>query len=298
VVPDRRAGNPTMVLIALVVASFVLMTFDIRSQGEGLTSTFRTGAQALAAPLQDATRVVVDPIVDLLDGIANLTSLRAENGRLRSELETLRAEAAEAGQLRAESELLRTFLNLPGREIPSIVAEIRSGGGPLDTGFTINRGLDAGVVVGNPVVDENDVLLGVVREVFPTSAIVVPVIGPTSGVEVVTGAGDLGVLQGLGSTERLGLLVLGPEFPLFAGDILRTSGRNQGIPGGLQVARVLSDVAPSNGQIDTTEVAPLTDPTFARFVVVLQYSAAPDAVPDEPTDEVPTDGTAPGTSTP
>ncbi len=279
-----------MVLIVLVLASFVLMTFDIRSQGDGLTSTFRTGAQALAAPLQDATRVITDPVVDLLDGMANVTTLRAENERLRGEVETLRANAAEASELRSENELLRTFLNLPGSEIPFIVAEVRSGGGPLDTGFTINQGQDAGVVLGNPVVDENDVLIGIVREVFPASAIVVPVIGPTFGVEVVSAAGDLGVVQGLGSTERLALLALGPEAGLRAGEILKTSGRDAGIPAGLLVAEVLADVEPSNGQIDTTEVAPLADPTFARFVVVLQYSAAP--VVAEPVD----DGTSTSTT--
>lgn len=37
----RRGGNPTVLLTVLIVVSFILMTFDIRSDGEGMAATLR-----------------------------------------------------------------------------------------------------------------------------------------------------------------------------------------------------------------------------------------------------------------
>ncbi|MBK5266465.1 MAG: rod shape-determining protein MreC [Acidimicrobiia bacterium] len=264
-----------MLLTILLVASFLLMTFDVRSQNSGLTATLRTGAQSLTAPLQDASRAVVDPIVDFVDGLANLGSLREENRRLREELNQARLAAAEADSLTERVELLERLMNLPAGDFPQIVAEVRGGTGPLDLGLTINQGLEQGVVVGNPVVDENQVLIGVVTEALPNSAIIRLITDPLSGIQVLTQAGELGVVEGLGTADKLRLTIFDTPFDIGSGEVLRTSGTEAGIPAGLVVGQLTNDARTNGGGIETDDVAPLADGRTLSVVIVVQYGGAP-----------------------
>ena len=287
-------GNLNPLLITLLVVSFLLMTFDVRGQGTGLTATLRTGAQSIAAPLQDAAQAVVDPVVDFVDGLANLTSLRDENERLRDELNEARLAAAEADTLQARVELLEQLLNLPDGEFPRIPAEVRGGSGPLDPGLTINQGLERGVVVGNPVVDENDVLVGVITEALPDSALVRLITDPLSGIAVITSADQLGVLTGLGTPDALQLVIFDTDVNLAAGEVLRTSGTQAGIPAGIQVATLIADARVNGGGIDTVDVVPLADGRTLGVVLIVQFGGDPegigeDAPVDGPVDE-PIDG--------
>ena len=57
-------GSPRrgpLMLGVLVLISFLLMTFDIRSSGEGFTQTFRSGAQTIFNPFQQVAQAVIDP---------------------------------------------------------------------------------------------------------------------------------------------------------------------------------------------------------------------------------------------
>ncbi len=264
-----------MLLTILLVASFLLMTFDVRGQNSGLTATLRTGAQSLTAPLQDASRAVVDPIVDFVDGLANLGSLREENRRLREELNQARLAAAEADSLTERVELLERLMNLPAGDFPQTVAEVRGGTGPLDLGLTINQGLEQGVVVGNPVVDENQVLIGVVTEALPNSAIIRLITDPLSGIQVLTQAGELGVVEGLGTADKLRLTIFDTPFDIGSGEVLRTSGTEAGIPAGLVVGQLTNDARTNGGGIETDDVAPLADGRTLTVVIVVQYGGAP-----------------------
>lgn len=271
----RRHSNPTMLLTTLLVVSFLLMTFDVRGQGSGVTATLRTGAQSLTAPLQDASRAVVDPIVDFFDGLANLGSLRAENVRLRDELNQARLAAADADALAERVDLLERLMNLPPGDYPQTVAEVRGGTGPLDLGLTINQGLEQGVVVGNPVVDENQVLIGVVTESLPNSAIIRLITDPLSGISVLTQAGEVGVVSGLGTANNLNLTIFETLIDIPAGEILRTSGTQEGIPAGLAVAQLEADARTNGGGIETDEVIPLADGRTLNVVIVIQFGGAP-----------------------
>lgn len=287
---SRSAGSPTLLLIVLIVASFILMTFDIRSEGEGLAATLREGAQSLAAPFQDVSRAVSDPFVDMVDGLANLSALREENARLRAENEEFRLNAAAVEDLRTQNDLLRQILRIPKGDIPEIVAVVRSGTGPLDSGFTIDVGLNQGVIAGNPVVNENSVLVGIVKEAFADSSTVLPVISPAQGIDIVTEDGALGVITGLGNPQEVELILLEAQTSLAPGTILRTSGQQSGIPRGLPVAEVMELLQPEGGVIQSSALAPLVDPTGLDIVRVLQFQA-------NPTDEEPAEGETDGTTT-
>lgn len=286
-----------MLLTTLLVASFLLMTFDVRAQGSGITATLRTGAQSLTAPLQDVARAVVDPFVDFFDGLANLGSLREENRRLREELNQARLIAADADALSERVELLERLMNLPPGDYPQVVAEVRGGTGPLDLGLTINQGLEQGVVVGNPVVDENQVLIGVITEALPNSAIVRLITDPLSGIAVLTAAGEEGVVSGLGTADKLRLDIFETSIDIPANEILRTSGTQVGVPAGLAVAQVTADTFTNGGGIESDAVTPLSDGRTLNVVIVIQFGGAPIVTGVDSTTTttttIPTGGTTP-----
>lgn len=275
-IPDRRrAGNPNVLFVALVIASFVLMTFDIRSNGEGLASELRTGAQVLASPLQDGASAVVDPLVNVVDSMLNSTAYREELDRLRTENEELRLLAAETERLQREKDVFQQILNLPPSGIEETFAEVRGGTGPLETGFIITKGINQGVVVGNPVLNEAGILIGVVTEALDDTATVTPIIAVDFGIDVVTPREELGVVNGLGVSDVFQLTLLNAEFPLLPGEILYTSGQTPGIPADLPVAEVVTLITPEGGLIQSNDVTPLADPSTLTLVRVVLFQSEP-----------------------
>ena len=262
----RRGGNPTVLLTVLIVVSFILMTFDIRSDGEGMAATLREGAQSLAAPLQDASRQISDPLVNMVDGLANLSALREENATPAG----ARTRASDWVPPRSRISVPRT--NSSGRSCGFPRGRYSRwwpwcGAGPVHS-TPVSRstsGLNQGVIAGNPVVNENDVLIGIVKEAFADSSTVVPVISPAQGVEVVTEDGQIGVVSGLGNAERVELVVIEADIDLLPGSILRTSGQQAGIPRGLPVAQVTELIRPEGGLIQSTAVEPLVNPGRAGY---------------------------------
>jgi len=153
----RRSIRTNLVLGGLLLTSFLLMTFDVQSNEDGLAQTLRSGAQDLFAPVQSAVGVVVDPVAEVVSGIAELSTLRADNERLQSEIDRLEASSAEAERIKIENEQLRSILNLPLEEATysAIPADVIAGSDSFDAGFTINRGLNDGLVVGAAVDGES-----------------------------------------------------------------------------------------------------------------------------------------------
>lgn len=283
-IPDRRrAGNPNVLLVVLILASFVLMTFDIRSKGEGLASELRTGAQTLASPLQDGASAIVDPLVNVLDSMLNSTAYREELERIRNENDALRLQVAETERLEREVAVLEQILNLPASEIPETVAQVRGGTGPLETGFIITSGFNQGVVVGNPVLTPAGVLIGVVTEALEDTSTVTPIIAVDFGIDIVTPTGEFGVVNGLGVANLFELTLLGAESPLLPLEILYTSGQTPGIPAGIPVAQVLEVIEPEGGLIQSRSIEPLGAPSSVTIVRVVLFQSVPVA-PDEALD--------------
>ncbi len=163
-------------LVVLVVLSFLLMTFDIRSSGGGVAGTLREGAQSVFAPVQDLATSIVTPVADFIDGLANLAGLRDENETLRARIAELEAQVDEVGTIKAELETAQRILDLTlaDESIPTLAARIIARGDNFDSSFTIDKGTDHGLVVGNPVVDENGALVGEISVATSTSATWVP----------------------------------------------------------------------------------------------------------------------------
>lgn len=278
-------------LVVLVVVSFLLMTFDIRTSGGGAAGTLREGAQAVFAPVQKLAASVVSPVVDFIDGLANLAGLRDENETLRRRIAELEARIDEVGTLEAELETARRILDLelPDETIPTKPARVIARGDNFDSSFTIDKGTNDGLVVGNPVVDENGALVGEISVATSSSATVVPIIRPTGAVTVESQTGEAGVVLGQGLSTLVFEVNPATE-PVFADFLLVTAGSTK-FPPGIPVAKVANSAGPEAAKI-RTEAIPLADFNRLRIVVVLQwtFSAQEEPEAEEPAADEPAEG--------
>ncbi|MGZ8786160.1 MAG: rod shape-determining protein MreC, partial [Acidimicrobiia bacterium] len=284
----RHQDRATPMLVVLVVLSFLLMTFDIRADGGGVAGTLREGTQSVFAPVQDFATSLISPVVDFIDGLANLAGLRDENETLRRRIAELEARVDEIGTLEAEVETLRrvTGLTLPDESIPTKAARVIARGDSFDSSFTIDKGTDDGLVAGNPVVDENGALVGEISVVTRDAATVIPIIRPTGAVTVESQTGETGFVRGQGSAILIFEVPEATE-PVLAGYLLLTAGSEK-FPPGLPVAKVADSDSPEAAKI-RTEAIPVADFNRLKLVVVLQWTfSAQDQQEEQPvTDETP-----------
>lgn len=281
-------------LIVLVVLSFLLMTFDIRTSGEGVAGTLREGTQSIFAPLQDLATSVVSPVADFIDGLANLAGLRDENEALRRRIAELEARIDEVGTLEAELETLRriTDLTLPDETISTQAARVIARGDNFDSSFTIDKGTADGLVAGNPVVDENGALVGEITVVTHDAATVVPIVRPTGAVTVESQTGESGVILGQGLSKVI-LEVNPATEPVFAEFLLVTAGSTK-YPPGLPVAKVAESASPEAAKI-RTDAIPLADFSRLKLVVVLQWTFSAEEE-EPPVEGPPAEDPEPGSS--
>lgn len=294
---SKRAGVQTdrsaVIAIGLLILSLLLMTFDVRSSREGIGATFRNGAQFVAAPLQAGINAVITPIVDFVDGLANLAGLRQENQRLREQIGELEREAIRVRHLEDQVEELSVLLALRlegDLQESAVAAEVTGRAGTLDPTLFINRGTQDGVHAGQPVVDGQGALVGVVSEAGERSSVVVPITSRHApGVTVRLADDRRGIVEGLG-TGGLQLSILDAGSPVLEGELLTTYGPfgdSDSYPKGLDVGKVMSAASPSSGVI-RVDVEPISDVERVEYVAILPWPPAPDRLIADT--EAPADG--------
>ena len=284
--PGVGTDRSALVAIVLLVVSLLLMTFDVRSSSEGLGATFRNGAQFLAAPLQAGINAVVTPVVGFADGLANLAGLRQENERLRERIAELEAELIRVGHLEDQVEELSVLLGLRlegDLQDLAIAAEVTGRAGNLDPTLFINRGTEDGVHHGQPVVDSQGALVGVVSEAGERSSVVTPITSRRSPAVTVRLADDRrGIVEGLG-TGGLQLSILDADAPVVEGELLTTFGpfgESDSYPKGLFVGTVAESASPRSGVI-RVDVEPIGDLDRVEYVGILPWPPSPDQLAED-----------------
>jgi rod shape-determining protein MreC len=286
--PERRdRALPT--LITLLVVGILLMTFDVRTNGEGVVAALRSGTQTLVSPIQQAASTVVNPIADMIDSLSNVTSLREQNAALQAELAEKQAELVAVQDQLARLQLLESIygLELDEADIGRTVANVIGRPDAFDDGIIIDKGTSDGIAVGQPVVDTNGYVVGRVKSVGPGNATVVPITVSRSGLAVLVGS-QLGSLVPQLFSDEMRLDILEAKDPVLEGQRVVTSSASAAYPAGLAVGEVIEDASPQNGVL-TAQVHPFVEPDVLRLVIVLAWP--PDPI------TVTTDTTVPGTST-
>jgi len=287
---NREPGSRTLpTFITLLVIGVLMMTFDVRSDGAGLTGTLRTGAQSIVAPLQKAAAFVVNPVVDLIDSLSNVATLREQNIALQERL--AEAEAALIAQ-QDELALLELYEQLfeieaTGTAIGRTVAQVIGRPGILDQALIIDKGSEDGIAVGQPVIDTNGYVVGSVQHVTAGTAQVIPI---TAGPDAIAVTVDdhLGTVVPQLNSSEMRLEVQLADAPILAGARVVTSSQSVRFPAGLPVGEVILDAAPVAGLGVVTSVQPFVDLGRLRLVRVLAWPPDPVAAIAQPEPEVDT----------
>jgi len=282
---NRQPGDRTLpTLVTLLVLGMLLMTFDVRSEGQGVTSVLRTGTQTIVAPLQKGAAFLVNPVLDVVDSLANIAILRETNLILQREVAELEAELISVDDDLARLEFYEQLYDLEatGTDIGRTVAEVIGRVDPLDKSLIIDKGTNEGIAVGQPVIDTNGYVVGSVQQVTGGTARVVPITVGSDGVAVAVGE-QLGVVLPQINDNILRLEVNPAREPVLAGEKVVTSSQSVRFPAGYPVGEVIVDAAPSGADSLSTLVEPYMNPDNIRVVVVLAWPPDPVAAVTEST---------------
>jgi rod shape-determining protein MreC len=259
-------------LLLLVLTSVTLLTLDYR--GFAPLNAARSGVLSVFAPVGDAASAVFRPFGNAWSGAFDYDRVRKENEQLREQLNAL--QAANTTEQSASDELrqLKEQLNLPyvGQSATE-VARVTSG--PIanfDQTIEINKGSDAGIERGMPVVAGAG-LIGQVVRVSGDRSVVKLVTDPTFSVGVrVQGAPGLGVANGTGSETRLRAEAFDIRTALNEGDLLVTSGAaRSSFPPDVPVGKVATVRADDQALLKEADVDLLANLNSLLFVTVIKY---------------------------
>jgi len=281
---NREPGGRTLAtMITLIVVGVLLMTLDVRSQGTGVVSVLRTGAQTLVAPLQRATSFVVAPVIDLVESVSNVANLREENEALRRSLRDAEAQLHATSDLLVRLELFEQIYDTrsAGLDIGSVVANVMGRPDSMDGALIIDKGTAHGIAVNQPVVDSLGYVVGTVRSVTSWTATIVPITTTRQGLTVIVGDQQGSLVSQTGSPlMRLeSLLALDP---VRVGDRVLTSAGSLRFPAGLAVGEIVEDATPTLDGL-VAMVRPFVNPDLLRVVVVLAWPPDPVSAVTVPT---------------
>jgi len=231
------------IILGIVTALLVLIAL-LSLLGEGRVSFVQNGVAAITRPLETGIRSLVGTLEQMYDYMHNFDTLQAEHQALLAQVAEYQRAAREAAEVTERYARLRELLNFSqGIYDERIIdAHILSwDASNWTSAFTIDRGADYGLQVGDAVMTERRELIGVVREVGRSWATVHTIIDPAvrvggqmgTGVSAIAG-GNFALMQD--GTLRLSHVPSG-EVPLL-NDTIVTSGLGGVIPQGLAIGRV------------------------------------------------------------
>ena len=254
-----------VLLGSLVAACLVLLTLQTRGYGSMARDVFSVVTTPIQTGLAKASRATFGLWTTYLDW----KNVRAENRRLREEVQDLRVRALRVTETDDENRRLRRLLalqeNLP---LTTLSGEIiaREWGGWIRS-LTVNRGRGDNVPRLTAVISPNG-LIGRVVDVRPTASIVQVLTDPTSTVGAhVLRTRTPGIVEGDPRGTLRFKFMARDGASIQSGDILVTAGQGGLFPRGIPIGTVRAIDNRGAALFHYAELTPAVD--FARIDEVL-----------------------------
>ncbi|MBW6493460.1 MAG: rod shape-determining protein MreC [Burkholderiaceae bacterium] len=260
------SANARLAFFALL--AIALLVIDARTS---MLTTIRQGIGAALYPLQRTVLVPRDTTRILGDYFGGISRLRDERAELA------RIEAANARtllqveQLAAENNQLRRTLEMRERlAIRSVVGEVLyETRDPFTHRVVLDRGLQHGIALGQPVIDATGVI-GQVTLVLPLSSEVTLISDRSTTLPVeLARSGQRAISFGGPDPGHLELRYLPTNSDVVAGDLVVTSGLDGVFPPGLPVGRVESFQREGGGSFASATMTPLAGVHSSHLLLVL-----------------------------
>jgi len=257
----------------LVVTSLVLVTLD--SGSNGIVNTLRAQAHSVISPVQSVVDDAFSPLRNVTNGIANYSSVRDENARLKKQVADLHAQQLKNRGVGSEVGQLEKLLDLPTVQGATGIAARVTGGSPgnFDRTVLINKGSAKGIKVGYPVVT-GDGLVGRVTQTSSGDATVTLIDSATIGVGVrLETSSANAITQARAGDRQLTLGFLSdPNAKVQKGELLFTSAvSNSAFPPDVPVGKVVSSTKAVGDLAPTITISTLVDLSNLDFVKVLRW---------------------------
>lgn len=241
----RRASS-TRLFFALCAGAVLLTVLSQQTWAIGVRGT----ARSALAPLEGALTTVSLQYDRMVSVLGDVSSLRAENQRLRAADEALRQQVVQFNAAAKENATLRQDLDFERSYGHRMVAAQVIGRGPdgFSRTLTIDRGTADGVRSGM-VVATGAGLLGRIREAGPHAAVVQTLGDPQSRVDVyLSKSGLQGIVSGGSGTLSL-VVQHSPGASASTGEWALTSGIGSQYPRGLVVGEIASLATSDHAQL-------------------------------------------------
>jgi rod shape-determining protein MreC len=257
-------------LFFLGVLSVVVMVLDHRS---GYLDVARLWMGAAANPLY----VVVDAPFKawdwLTDSFSDRNRLRTENARLSEDLRGARVKLLQFESLYEENRRLRAIREASeGIAARTLIAEIvHVDVDPFRHRVRINKGVDDGVFMGQPLLDAFGIV-GQVAQVDKYTSLAILISDAEHAIPVqINRNGIRSIAVGTGDLSRLNLPFMTVESDVKVGDLLVSSGLDGVFPAGYPVASVSKVERDPADTFALVEARPLAQLDRDREVLLLWF---------------------------
>ena len=262
-------------MVICAILSIALMVADQRYDG---MASVRTQLSTLVTPIQWLVTLPSKGFSWASTELASQRSLIEENEHLRNQLVALAQRTQRIESLDAENTQLRELLKArPRRDIPYMAAElVMLDNDPYRQQMIIDQGDQAGVYVGQPVIDSAGVA-GKVISVSRFTSRVLMINDTEQAVPIqVVRNGLRFIARGTGDAEGMQILHVPNNTDVRVGDLLVTSGLGGGFPAGYPVATVSAVQSSDNGPFAQVEARPSAHLERSRQFLLLFANDLPE----------------------
>ncbi len=234
----KRGPAPLALLTFYIAVSLAIFVVDLRFKSLEL---LRQSIALVVDPVQRVAQTpgsLVDYAATYLQG---MRAIQHENNELKHNQLATAPNLQRLAQLEVENERLRKLLSVKEREKASgqVTQILYTARDPFSRKIIVDKGQQAGIVAGQPAIDETGVV-GQVTRVFPFSAEITLITDKDQVVPVqVVRSGQRSVVFGLGNGQ-LELRYMPANADVEVGDMLVTSGLDGIYLPGFPVARIVN----------------------------------------------------------
>ena len=249
--------------VAIIVCAVALVIGLGAASRDGQIGFLQNMTGVLEAPVKKVLSSTVNWFDTIYGYLFEYDSLLAENESLRSQLADAQTSARNGIQASEENARLRKLLELRDSHTDYVLESSKVvlwSSSNWSSSFTISKGKDSGIELGDPVITEYGVLVGQITEIGSTWATVSTLLDVDMSVGAFVGnAQTSGMVVGEYSfmkKNQAKLTYMAEGAQIFVGDEILTSGSGGAFPAGLVIGTLSAVKTESGGQLEYGVVEP------------------------------------------
>ena len=267
----KRISGSTILFFLLAAICLVLLILS----STGNLAPLAGGAAQVAQPFLTFFNGVARQASNVISAAQDLTSLRTLNQQLTTQVDTLTIDNLRLKEVEAENARLRELLRFAqinplydfrgGQVIARVLSRAPTN---YASALTIDLGSEHGIKPGMPVVTERG-LVGRILKVGPTTATVLPLTDPSSGVQALVQRNRaVGVVSGQPGAAPI-MDYLPQDADISVGDLVITSGLGGAFPKNLVIGQITEVKKRDFDMFQQATIRPTVDFDKLEFVLVI-----------------------------